>query len=157
MQNSHPVDASSEASPAQTDLRAQLATDENVLCTVVVDLNRQLRFSRGWLALTDLRLMAQDPETGQWTSWPLPGKAPAGAAPALTLHHFDHAGVGTLELHGDGSRLASWRFTLAADVQVLRLIRLFEQQTAPGPDVAGPPDEVALCPLCDTVLPPDSE
>jgi ATP-binding cassette, subfamily B, bacterial len=157
MQNSHPVDASSEAGPAQTVLRAQLAVHENVLCAVVVDLNPQLRFSRAWLALTDRRLMAQDPETGQWSSWPLPAKSPAGAAPGLFLRHFDHAGVGTLELHGDGGRLASWRFTLAANVQVLRLMRLFEQQTAPLREGAGMADEVALCPLCDTVLPPDSE
>ncbi len=157
MQNSHQVDASSEAGPAQTVLRAQLAAHENVLCTVLVDLNRQLRFSRGLLALTDRRLMAQDPETGQWTSWPLPRKTPAGAVPALFLRHFDHAGVGTLELHGDGVRLGSWRFTLAANVQALRLLRLFEQQTAPGPEAAGLADEVALCPLCDTVLPPDSD
>ncbi len=157
MQNSHPVDASSEAGPAQTVLRAQLAAHENVLCTVLVDLNGQLRFSRGLLALTDQRLMAQDPETGQWSSWPLPGKTPAGSPPALSLRHFDHAGIGTLELHGSGGRLASWRFTLAANVQVLRLMRLFEQQTAPGPEAAGLADEVALCPLCDSVLPPDSD
>ncbi|MES2685619.1 MAG: ABC transporter ATP-binding protein [Pseudomonadota bacterium] len=158
MHHSHPVDAPPrEAGQAQTDLRAQLAAHENVLCTVLVDLNLQLRFSRGLLALTDRRLLAQDAETGLWTSWPLPGKTPATAVPALSLRHFDHAGIGTLELHGDGGRLASWRFTLAANVQVLRLLRLFEQQTAPGPEAAGLGDEVALCPLCDTVLPPDSE
>ncbi|RZJ24817.1 MAG: ABC transporter ATP-binding protein [Haliea sp.] len=159
MQNSHSVDASSEAGQAQTELRAQLAAHENVLCTVVVDLNRQLRFSRSLLALTDRRLMAQDPETGQWTGWPLPANTPAGAPAALALRHFDHAGVGTLELHQGDARLASWRFTLAANVQALRLLRLFEQQTAPpGPEAAASQgDEVALCPLCDTVLPPDSE
>ncbi|WP_188707904.1 cyanophycin metabolism-associated ABC transporter [Polaromonas eurypsychrophila] len=159
MQNSHPVDVSSEAGQAQIELRAQLTAHENVLCTVLVDLNRQLRFSRGLLALTDQRLMAQDPETGQWTSWALPGKTPTGAPPDLSLRHFDHAGVGTLELHQGGARLASWRFTLAANVQALRLQRLFEQQSAlSGSEAAvGLADEVALCPLCDTVLPPDSD
>ncbi|WP_395059060.1 ABC transporter ATP-binding protein [Polaromonas sp.] len=159
MQNSHPVVVSSEAGQAQTELRAQLAAHENVLCTVLVDLNRQLRFSRGLLALTDQRLLAQDTETGQWTSWALPGKTPHGDAPALSLRHFDHAGVATLELHEGTARRASWRFTLAGNVQALRLLRLFEQRTAPsGPEAADElSDDVALCPLCDTVLPPDSE
>ena len=155
MQHSHPVDASSEAGSAQTDLRAQLANHENVLSTVLVDLNRQLRFSRGLLALTDHRLMARDPETGLWSSWPLRPAEAAGHLPPLSLRHFDHAGVGTLELHQGGQRLASWRFTLAVNVQALRLLRLFEQQVAPGVATAG--DDMALCPLCDTVLPTDSD
>ncbi|MFI5446966.1 ABC transporter ATP-binding protein [Polaromonas sp. UC242_47] len=154
MQHSHPVDASSsEADHVQTDLRAQLAAHENVLCTVLVDLDSQLRFSRGWLALSDQRLLALDSPTGQWRSWPLQ------AGGGLSLRHFDHAGVGTLELHQGGERLASWRFTLAVNVQVLRLQRLFEQQTTPR-EAAGAlagGDEAALCPLCDAVLPPDSD
>ena len=154
MQHSHPVDASSEAGSAQTDLRAQLANHENVLCTVLVDLNQQLRFSRGLLALTDRRLMARDPETGLWVSWPLRA-ADASHLPPLSLRHFDHAGVGTLELHQGGQRLAGWRFTLAANVQALRLLRLFEQQLASGAAAAG--DDLALCPFCDTVLPADSD
>ncbi|MDO8370873.1 MAG: ABC transporter ATP-binding protein [Polaromonas sp.] len=155
MQHSHPVDASSEAGSAQTDLRAQLANHENVLCTVLVDLNQQLRFSRGLLALTDRRLMARDPETGLWASWPLRPVDASGHLPPLSLRHFDHAGVGTLELHQGGQRLAGWRFTLAANVQALRLLRLFEQQLAPGAAAAG--DDIALCPFCDTVLPTDSD
>ena len=71
MQHSHPVDVSGESDQAQTGLRAQLAIHENVLCTVLVDLNQQLRFSRGVLALTDSRLLAYDPDTGLWRSWPL--------------------------------------------------------------------------------------
>ncbi len=111
------------------------------------------------LALTDRRLLSQDPETGQWSGWALAGNSPAGAAPALALRHFDHAGVGTLELHQGDVRLASWRFTLAANVQALRLLRLFERQTAaqaPGA-AGGQGEDPALCPLCDTLLPPDSE
>ena len=155
MQHSSPVDASSEAGSAQTDLRAQLANHENVLCTVLVDLNQQLRFSRGLLALTDRRLMAHDPETGLWASWPLRPAEASGHLPPLSLRHFDHAGVGTLELHQGGRRLANWRFTLAANVQALRLLRLFEQQLAPGAAAAG--DDMALCPFCDTLLPTDSD
>ncbi|MDO9361063.1 MAG: ABC transporter ATP-binding protein [Polaromonas sp.] len=156
MQNSHPVDASSEPGLAQTELRSQLAAHENVLCTVLVDLNAQLRFSRGLLVLTDRRLMAQDPETTLWTSWFLPPNGLPGTPQTLSLRHFDHAGVGTLELHDEASRLASWRFTLATNVQVLRLLRLFELQITPQEGVSGG-DEVALCPLCDAILPLDTD
>ena len=123
---------------------------------MLVDLNQQLRFSRGLLALTDRRLMARDPDTGLWASWPLRPADASGQLPPLSLRHFDHAGVGTLELHRGGQRLASWRFTLAVNVQALRLLRLFEQQLAPGAAAAAG-DDMALCPFCDTVLPPDSE
>ena len=157
MQHSHPVDLSRETGQAQTDLRAQLASHENVLCTVLVDLNQQLHFSRGLLALTERRFLAHDPETGLWRSWPLNEKTGLSATPsALSLRHFDHAGVGTLELHRGDIRLASWRFTLAANLQALRLLRLFDKQTTAG-DSTPAGDEIALCPLCDTVLPPDSD
>ena len=152
MQHSRPVDTSSESDQAQTDLRTQLASHENVLCTVLVDLNQQLRFSRGVLALTDSRLLAHDPDTGLWRSWPLH----EAGRPALSLRHFDHAGVATLELHLGGNRLYSWRFTLAANVQALRLIKLFDKQTAPDDDTPAA-DDIALCPLCDAILPPDSD
>ena len=156
MQHTHPVDVSGEAGQAQTDLRAQLASHENVLCTVLVDLNQQLHFSRAWLALTDQRLLALDPDSGLWSSWPLRDTASAADGSPLSLRHFDHAGVATLELHQGGQRLASWRFTLAANLQALRLLRLFEQQT--GPRTASTlGDESALCPLCDAVLPMDSD
>ncbi|HEX5286699.1 MAG TPA: ABC transporter ATP-binding protein, partial [Polaromonas sp.] len=57
---------------------------------------------------------------------------------------------------------ASWRFTLGANVQALRLVRLFAQQQAPaGTGAPGlesvPADEAALCPECYLPLPPDSE
>ena len=155
MQHSHPVDASREADQTRADLHAQLTANENVLSTVLVDLDQQLRFSTGLLALTDRRLLAQDAGAGHWNSWSLHETDLTGNNSALSLRHFDHAGVGTLELHRGLVRLASWRFTLAANLQVLRLLRLFEQKTAPrGADLGG--EEVAVCPLCDALLPPDS-
>ena len=39
--------------------------------------------------------------------------------------------------------------------QALRLLRLFEQQLAPGAAAAS--DDMALCPFCDTLLPTDSD
>ncbi|HYW58758.1 MAG TPA: ABC transporter ATP-binding protein [Polaromonas sp.] len=155
MQHSHPVDAFTEAGQAQADLRAQLTANENVLSTVLVDLDSQLRFSRSLLVLTEKRLLAQDPRSGHWSSWSLHEPDRLGTGAAVSLRHFDHAGVGTLELVSGDARLAAWRFTLAANVQVLRLIRLFTQQMTPREPSAL--DEAALCPLCDSVLPPDSD
>ncbi|NMM06419.1 ABC transporter ATP-binding protein [Polaromonas sp.] len=166
MQHNHPVDDAVPNDPALAGLRSQLATQENVLCTLVVDLDQQLRFAEGLLALTDRRLLARGPQ-GEWSSWPLLGAAD-GPAAGLALRHFDHAGVGTLELCDAHQRLASWRFTLAVNVQARRLVRLFVQQQAlaradapaaasPADPQQSPAEEVALCPECDLPLPPDTE
>jgi ATP-binding cassette subfamily B protein len=173
MQHNHPVDESShtDPDPALAGLRSQLLSQENVLCTLMVDLDPQLRFAQGLLALTDHRLLARSPE-GDWTTWPTLQHVAGAPAQGLELRHFDHAGVGALELHdvrGDTPRrLASWRFTLGANVQALRLARLFAQQQAlaradasgasatlgPG---SGLDDEAALCPECGFSLPLDSD
>ncbi len=109
MQHSHQTGASSEAYQAQTGLHAQLAANENVLSTVLVDLDQQLRFRRGLLVLTDRRLLSHDALTGHWSSWSLHENDPAAGGVALSLRHFDHAGAGTLELHGGAGRLAMCR------------------------------------------------
>ena len=161
MQHNHSVDDdSSLGDPALAGLRSQLAADENVLCVLPVDLDQQLRFTSGVLVLTDRRLLARD-SASDWFSWPLRGNSGLSA-----LRHFDHAGVGTLELHdsaGDTSlRLASWRFTLGANIQALRLVRLFAlQQARHEADAtsgsAFGDEETPLCPECDMPLPPDSD
>ncbi len=168
MKYNHPVDDPSTADPVLAGLHSQLLSEESVLCSLVVDLDSQLRFSRGLLVLTDRRLLACGPE-GNWSSWPTVDAAGARAQ-GLELRHFDHAGVGTIELHdvhgdkpgGADRRLAGWRFTLGGNVQALRLVRLFAQQHALARTGASgsefmPTDEVALCPECDLPLPPDSE
>ena len=86
---------------------------------VPVDLDGELRFANGIVALTERRLLARDPGSGEWRSWPL--------HPGLGLRHFDHAGVGTLELHDTQGRLGSWRFTLGANPQALRLVKQFDR------------------------------
>jgi ATP-binding cassette subfamily B protein len=154
MNSSHPFDASRDAGSAQHNLHGQLVANENVLSSVMVDLTAQLHFLPGLLALTDQRVLTQDPQTGLWHSWFFPAPGHPGG-PTLSLRHFDHGGVGTLELYGDGARLASWRFTLGLNVQVLRFLRLFERLSAPPvPDRAL--EESALCPLCDAALPADT-
>ena len=131
---------------ALAGLSAQLAAAENVLCTLVVDLNAALAFSREAVVLTNQRLLARNSK-GVWSAWAIRG------VPALSLRHADHAGVGILSLHQGDTRLAFWRFTLAVNVQALRLQRLFAQ--AQLTDHAE--DDAALCPECLAPLPPDSE
>ncbi|MBS0316350.1 MAG: ABC transporter, partial [Proteobacteria bacterium] len=159
MQNHHSIvaaTADADLGSAQEALRARLVADENVLATLAVDLDRRLRFSTGLLAVTNRRLWAFEPDPaapgdGRWQHWDLTAD--------LGVRHFDHAGVGTIELFGAHARLAVWRFTLAANVQALRLIQQFEQQLAllQGQGVVATEDEPALCPQCQSPLPPDSD
>lgn len=123
MQHHDPVEApGGEEEEASVALKSRLRTAENVLATVPVDLDGELRFSTGLLALTDRRLLARDAQ-GAWAEWPL-------AHPGLELHLADHAGIGTLDLQDGGGRLARWRYTLAHQAAALRLQKLFAQQAA---------------------------
>jgi ATP-binding cassette subfamily B protein len=71
MQHHDPVEApGGEEEEASVALKSRLGTAENVLATVPVDLDGELRFSTGLLALTDRRLLARDAE-GRWAEWPL--------------------------------------------------------------------------------------
>jgi len=135
MQHQDPVEApEGEAEEASVALRSRLVPAENVLALLAVDLDAELRFRPGLLALTDRRLLARSAD-GDWSEWALP-------APALELVHGDHAGIGTLDLLGAEGRLARWRYTLARQPQALRLHKLFElraggavaQATADAPD-----------------------
>nr|WP_315239020.1 ABC transporter ATP-binding protein [uncultured Albidiferax sp.] len=137
MQHHHPVELSS-------GLPSQLLPHENALVSLSVDLDAQLRFAPGLLALTDQRLLSH--QDGIWQTWPL--------TPDLVLRHFDHAGVGTLELHNAHTRLARWRYTLGADAQALKLVKSFEHRLKP---VEANLDEPGQCPTCHAPLPPDSD
>ena len=165
MQDKHPMDNASPADAALAALRQQLAAEENVLCTLVVDLDEQLRFAPGLLALTNRRLLALG-AAGAWPSWPTLDAGDPDA-PALELRQFDHAGVGTLELHDVSANpprlLARWRFTLGANAHALRLVRLFGRRRSPtAPAVQaeaarGSGFEAALCPDCGLPLPDGGE
>lgn len=150
MQHHHSVDASGVFSgPVGGELRAMLASKENVLAALQVDLSTALRFATGWVVVTSERLLACEPGTTAWRSWPL------GDGLALRLH--DHGGVGSLELHAPQQRLALWRFTLAHHAQALRLVQRFDQQVARGGNAAEDEDDEPACPTCHTPLPPDTD
>ena len=157
MQHHHSVDASGvfqglSETGLGAELRAQLATQENVQAALAVDLSDTLQFGSGLVALTSERLLARAPGASAWQSWPL--------QPGMVLRMLDHGGVGTLELHDASRRLQLWRFTLGAQAQALRLVQRFEQHVERlGSASAAPmaPEEEALCPVCHASLPPDSE
>ena len=121
MQHHHSVDTSAVfAGPLGDELRGKLATHENVLAIVPVDLSADLQFGNGLLALTQERLLACDPRSHQWSEWPL--------QVGQNLRLQDHGGVGNLELHGHDARLAQWFITLTHQAAMLLLMQQFDRQ-----------------------------
>jgi ATP-binding cassette subfamily B protein len=134
----------------RSEIESQLSADENVVAWLEVDLDASLHFSSGLLVATDRRLLAHITGSAEWQSWPYRAD--------LRLTHHDYAGVGTLELCDDASRLTIWRYTLTHNVSALRLIRQFDllrDAFAAGKALA--PAEEAICPSCKTPLPPDED
>ncbi|MNW96856.1 putative ABC transporter ATP-binding protein [compost metagenome] len=125
MQHHDPVGAQAGETEAVSGvLKSRLAGAENVSVTLAVDLDDQLRFATGLVALTDQRLIALEPG-GEWREWPLTDQA-------LEMRLSDHAGVGTLDLIGPAGQLARWRYTLAGQPAALKLLKLFGQRAAPA-------------------------
>jgi ATP-binding cassette, subfamily B, bacterial len=134
----------------QRALHTQLQPNETAIASVELDLDANLHFASGILVVTNLRLLVKASSDGDWTEWL--------HRQDLTLAHYDHAGVGTLELHSGTARLACWRYTLGHNPEALRLIGHFEQQreaTVSGHPVHEPEQEI--CPSCKAPLPQDQE
>lgn len=92
-----------------------LEPGERIVATLELDLDAHLAFRSGRLVLTDRRILA--PDAAQ--SWPI--------SACSYLHHFDHAGIGTLELADSTARLALWRYTLSHNPAALRFEREFNR------------------------------
>jgi len=133
------------------NIQPRLVEAEQILSWLELNLDARLYFSKGWVVVTDRRLLANTPETGDdWQEWPY--------REGLALKHTDHAGVGTLELVDGRQRLACWRYTLAVNVAALKLIDYFEQQLESH--LTGQPvkhEGETLCPKCKAPLEPDQE
>ncbi|WP_353155160.1 ABC transporter ATP-binding protein [Herminiimonas fonticola] len=113
------------------DVNSQLSKDEIILAHLDLDLDSSLNFVPGIVILTNARLLSRSRGETDWNTWICSAE--------MTLKHYDHAGVGTLELHDATSRLASWRYTLAQNPAALQLIASFEQlQHAIASGVATP-------------------
>ncbi|MES2529718.1 MAG: ABC transporter transmembrane domain-containing protein, partial [Pseudomonadota bacterium] len=146
MQHHDPVGTpEGETETAALALQSRLTTAENVLATLPVDLDAELRFSSGLLVLTDLRLIAR--EGGGDVG--VHGKEREEREWTLADHDFDlqlsdHAGVGTLDLCGPQGLITRWRYTLAHQAAALRLVKLFalrNRNAGLAPDAPADADE----------------
>lgn len=150
MNREFPISPSTTNLPAfwSEQVQLQLAANETVVSWVELDLDQSLHFARSVIVLTQRRLLACS--QGSWSAWELRA--------GLLLKHYDHAGVGSLELQDDKERLILWRYTLAQNPQALRLIMLFEQQR--DALVSGQPVqqvEQQVCPQCQAPIPAGQE
>ena len=142
--------ASTESSP--TDLarkaaslpwggdRIQLQPGELVLATCRFDLDGHMRFSDGWIALTDRRLIADTPASADAAPTP---EQQAAAGPRSWPLHSDtrldvhlRAAVGRIELSEHGRVVARWLFTPAKAKGVHALEDAFDARLE---QPAGPP------------------
>jgi ATP-binding cassette subfamily B protein len=140
---------SGAANAADAALAEALQPGETLLASMPIDLDAGLNFSAGMLAVTERRLLARTPG-GEWRAWDLRGD--------LSLRHFDHAGVGTLELCDDAERLASWRYTLGHNVAALQLLDHFERRVDSLRTGQPPrPAEENVCPRCKALLEPGQD
>jgi ATP-binding cassette subfamily B protein len=127
-----------------------LAASENIQAWVDIDLDSRLQFAQGMVIVTNQRLLAKATGSKEWSEWPLQAK--------LKLSHFDHAGVGMLELTDDQGRIAIWRYTLSRNLFALQVIAEFElnrDSIVTGKPVLRCTDD--FCPKCKAPLPPGED
>jgi ATP-binding cassette subfamily B protein len=99
----------------------ELIANETIEAELELDLDASLRYAQGRLVVTNQRLLVFSDDAPFWQSWPL--------GQGLVLRHYDHAGVGHLDLCDSQSRLASWCYTLARSAAASRLLARFEANT----------------------------
>ena len=134
----------------QAEVEKELASGENVLSGVEVDLDARLRFRKGMVVVTNRRLLSLAPGEKDWKHF--------SYRPGLSLRHHDHAGVGHLELVDEQGRLATWRFTLGQNLHAIRVLDNFRDQLESH--LSGRPVHVAeqnVCPSCKAPLEPDQD
>jgi len=129
-------------------VQSELAADEHPMAWIELDLDTSLRFARSLLLVTPRRLLAY--ADGAWRSWDYRA--------GLLLKHFDHAGVGSLELLDGQGRLALWRYTLAQNPLALRFISQFDAHChAELSGQAVQQQELEVCAQCKAPIPPGQE
>ncbi len=134
----------------RADVESRLASGENVITSLEIDLDARLHFNKGLVIVTDQRLLARAPGETTWRDWPY--------RKGLQLKHHDHAGVGHLEVSDDAGRLADWRFTLGQNLLAIRLMDQFQLQLESR--VSGHPvlqEDRSICPSCKAPLEPDQD
>ncbi|MBM3390728.1 MAG: ABC transporter ATP-binding protein [Betaproteobacteria bacterium] len=150
--NFNNIQVMSEPAPAEpwrSEALARLEQGEALEAGLVLDLDTRLVYTEGLLLVTDRRLLARG-AGGEWQAWPYRA--------GLRLTHFDHAGVGCLELFDETARLASWRFTIGQNPAALRLTEAFERRLESH--LSGRPVERVeedVCPKCGAALDGEEE
>ncbi|MDP3439690.1 MAG: ABC transporter, partial [Azonexus sp.] len=150
--NAHNTASNELALPSHwaAEVEPLLAAPEMLQAYLEIDLDSRLQFTNGLVLLTNQRLLAKAPGANNWQQWPLRA--------GLTLNHFDHAGVGMLELTDDKGRVATWRYTLSRNLAALRVISEFELHR--DSQVSGQPllrSTADSCPKCKAPLPPGED
>lgn len=132
----------------QLEAKQLLSQGESIVSSLALDLDSRLRFAKGVVVVTDRRLLAREPGTGNWSVWP--------HAPGLSLTRHDHGGVGHLELLNHEGRLAAWRFALEHHLSALHLVeKFFAVNTHRLQSGAAARVEPHGCPQCATTFAPD--
>jgi ATP-binding cassette subfamily B protein len=121
-----------------------LNAGEILLAWLELDLDTDLDFRTSLVALTNQRILTAT------ESWPLTANS--------QLRHYDHAGVGMLELDDGARLLARWRYTLGRNPAALHFEREFNRQCDSQASGLPPPAPVAAtCPICQLPIPADEE
>ncbi len=115
-----------------TPAPGHLSLPDSNLATLTPDLDEARGFAASELTLDVGRLTFRHPD-GKVESWPLDDRLSLVLPP-------DHGGVGSLELHESGRRVARWRFTLAHHARALQFVRAFDRQQARLSGQAGDDD-----------------
>jgi len=138
----------------QAQVQKHMHSGENVLAALEVDLDERLHFVKGLVIATNLRVLSCNATPSgvdsAWQEW--------SYGQGLELSHYDHAGVGHLELLDATGLLQSWRFTLKQNLHAIRLVDQFHAQLESI--ASGKPLVQALknvCPSCKAPLDPDQE
>jgi ATP-binding cassette subfamily B protein len=136
----------------------RLADGEQILAWLETDLDARLQFTPGLVILTTVHCLARLPDAAGsgpvWEQWAL--RQADGSV--LEIDHYDHAGVGSLELRSTTARLACWRYTLGHNTPALRLADEFRRQRQTLL-LGRPPEEEneGICPVCKAPLPDDQD
>jgi len=128
-------------SPAPIGDRIELLPGERLVATARFDLDGQLRFTEGWLALTDRRLLGDPPASAEGAETSADGLHAWQLDDGSGLDVRVRAGVGRIELSRAGTVLARWLFTPAQAKPIHALEDAFDQRHAhwPAPPSLGEP------------------
>jgi ATP-binding cassette subfamily B protein len=141
----------------QQRLDGKLADGEQVIAWFTPDLNSRLHFADELVAVTNERLLTgRGQESGarliggrevSWESWPLDA--------VVSLKSREQAGLGTLELLGASSLLASWRFTAARAALAKKFVEHYEEARAVAANGGKAKEKgTSVCLSCGATLEP---